>query len=307
MRRQPAVGARRPQVELGAEAVQRAPGRRDPARIGMAGVEDRLLGVRAEAADDEERDAVGARGALHAIEGARDVGAHALALALRERAVVAASRVGRLPRRRELRLGARRDRRGPSRLPGPDLEAVTHRHPHPRRRERVRVGERHARVARAVGLRDAVRRRASEREVRRLRQMARAGPGAVGVDRLEQPRVRVVHRPRAGQRGEVRRPLRPRLPPTPARDEPEHERPEDERHEPADHEHRRLTRLGARSLAPAGSTRRCHAAPRHAALITPAPPRATAPTPPSPPGARPGCRAGAGRRPVPRGAAGRRA
>ena len=73
----------------------------------MAGEEDRLLGVRAEAADDEERDAVGARGALHAIEGARDVGAHALALALRERAVVAAARVGRLPGRRELRLGAR--------------------------------------------------------------------------------------------------------------------------------------------------------------------------------------------------------
>ena len=52
-----------------------------------------------------------------------------------------------------------------------------------------------------------------------------------------------MHRPRAGQRGEVGRPLRPRLPPTPARDEPEHERAEDERHEPADQHDRRLPAL----------------------------------------------------------------
>ena len=64
-----------------------------------------------------------------------------------------------------------------------------------------------------------------------------------------------MHRPRAGERGEVRRPLRPRLPPTPARDEPEHERAEDERHEAADHEHRSLAGLRARPHRPGTSTR----------------------------------------------------
>ena len=107
VRRQPAVGAARPEVELGAEAVQRAAGRRDPARIRVAGVEDGLLGVGAERARDQQRDPVGARGALHAVERARDVRPHALALALGERPVVAAARAGELARRRELRLGLR--------------------------------------------------------------------------------------------------------------------------------------------------------------------------------------------------------
>ena len=110
--------------------------------------------------------------------------------------------------------------------------------------ERVHVRKRNPRVRRPVGVRDALRRGAPEREVRGLGEVARAGASAVGEDRLEQPRVGIVHRPRAGQRREVRRPLRPRLPSAPAGDEPEHERTEHQRHETAHHDNRGLAAVG---------------------------------------------------------------
>ena len=170
----------------------------------------------------------------------------ALALPRGERAGVAAARRRELAGRRELRLGDRLDRRRAARGAGADLEHVAHRHPHADGRERRAVGERHADARGAVGSRDPQRRRSAEREVLRLAEMVRPGPLAVGEHRLEQPRVGVVHRPGGGERAEVRRPLRPRLPAAAAGDEPEHQRPEDDRDEPADDEHRGLPVLGGK-------------------------------------------------------------
>ena len=95
--REPGVRRGRAEVELGAVAVQRLARARDPARVRVAARQHGLLGVRAEGAGDQQRDAVGARRALHAVERLRDVRAHRLALAQRERAVVAAA--GREARR----------------------------------------------------------------------------------------------------------------------------------------------------------------------------------------------------------------
>ena len=109
---QPAVGGRRAEVELGAEAVQRPPGRRDPLRVRMAGEQDGLLGVGAKAADDDERDAVAPRRRLHAIERPRDVRAHRLALALFERSAgTPPARPTTARRRRAARARPRRRRR----------------------------------------------------------------------------------------------------------------------------------------------------------------------------------------------------
>ena len=54
-----------------------------------------------------------------------------------------------------------------------------------------------------------------------------------------------MHRPRAGERAEVGRALRARLPAAAAGDEREHQRPEDERDETADDDDRRLAALRA--------------------------------------------------------------
>ena len=88
-----------------------------------------------------------------------------------------------------------------------------------------------------------VARRPAEREVLGLAEVVRARRLAVGEHRLEQPRVRVMHRPCRRERAEVRGPLRPRLPPTPASDKPEHERAENDGHEPAHEDDRRLPAL----------------------------------------------------------------
>ena len=192
------------------------------------------------------------RGALHAVEGARDVRPHALALALGERAVVAAAGrrrarpAARAPPRRRAAIGA--ERRA---VAGPHLEDVAHRHADAHRRERGAVGERHA---------HAPRRRSHARRAPPPRGRARgtppcrrgAAPGRLRSAKtgLEQPRVRVVHRPRAGERAEVGSPLGARLPPTPARDEREHQRAEHERDEPAHHEQRRLAGLGLATRRP---------------------------------------------------------
>ena len=129
----------------------------------------------------EQRDAVGARGALHAVEGAGDVGAHPLALALRERAVVAAAARPRASPGGASSASALASIGADRAPPRADLEAVAH-----RRRgcatgaNESRVGERDARARAPLAARDALRRRAAEREVRRLRQVARARAGAVG-------------------------------------------------------------------------------------------------------------------------------
>jgi hypothetical protein len=58
VRGEPAVGGVRAEVELGAEAVQRPARRGDPLRVGPAGEQRGLLGVRPVRADHDERDAV---------------------------------------------------------------------------------------------------------------------------------------------------------------------------------------------------------------------------------------------------------
>src|SRR5205823_7415650 len=80
--REPAVSARRAEVELRSVAVERPARRGDPVRIGMLGVKTRLLGVRAIAGVDQELDAVRACRGVHAVEGAGNVRPHRLAHAL---------------------------------------------------------------------------------------------------------------------------------------------------------------------------------------------------------------------------------
>ena len=92
VRAQPAVGRLRPEVELRAEPVQRLAGARDPLRVRAAGPQDRLIGVGAIAAHDDQVDAVRASCGGEAVERRRDVRAHRDALPARERAAVARAR-----------------------------------------------------------------------------------------------------------------------------------------------------------------------------------------------------------------------
>jgi hypothetical protein len=101
----------------------------------VTGEQDRLLCVGPEAADDEQGDAVRARGPLHPVERARDVRAHPFTLPLGQRAVVAAAGRRQRSRRREHRLRARLDRHRPPRVAGAQLEAVAHADAHAHRRE----------------------------------------------------------------------------------------------------------------------------------------------------------------------------
>ena len=121
-----------------------SPGGATHLRIRVARPEDGLLRVGAEAARDHEPDAVAAGGAREPVEGARDVGAHRHALAVRERAVVAAAggegRRRAADGRRELGLGVRREVDRPAR----EREVAGDGHAHPDRRDRLLVGEGHA-------------------------------------------------------------------------------------------------------------------------------------------------------------------
>src|SRR6266536_6661517 len=86
VRREPAVGGRRPEVELGAETVKALAGARDPAGIGVRREQARLLGIRAVRARDRQLESrLATRGGGKAVERHRHAGAHALALAVRER------------------------------------------------------------------------------------------------------------------------------------------------------------------------------------------------------------------------------
>ena len=123
------------------------------------------------------------------------------------------------------------------------------------RGERRDVGERDADASGAVGAGHALGGGPAEREVLGLAHMRGAGPRAVGEDGLEEARVGVVHGARGGERAEVGGALRPRLPPSAARDEAEDERAEDDRDEPADEHDRCLAALphaGQPQTAPAG-------------------------------------------------------
>ena len=154
VRGQPGVRRRRAEVELGRVAVQRLAGRRDPLRIGMAGEQDRLLGVGAEAAGDHQRDAVArARRPPCGRTPARRRGASACP---------GGGRAGRRSRRRARTRPARRRPAAPARPPrrarirtaSPrDLDAALHGDADAHRRDRRAVGERHRGAGRAVGAR----------------------------------------------------------------------------------------------------------------------------------------------------------
>ena len=260
------------------------PGGRDPARVGVPGEEDRLLGVRAEAADDQQRDAVGAGGALHAVEGAGDVGPHPLPLALGQRAVVATARGHQVARAAPAPpLRSPRSARS-ARLARGDLEAVAHADADADGSERARVGERDARVARPVGRRGPLRRGATEREVAPPWTRG-AGPGGRGRRtraRTAASRHRASPAPRPAHQG----------PPPAAR--ALHDRPP------------RPTRASTSApsttatSAPTTITDAWPACARHRrardhGVISPAPRAAAGPTPRAPPAGRRVSPAGAGR------------
>ena len=178
----------------------------------MALVELGLLGVGAVAGRDDQPHAVGARGGLHAVERARHVRAHRLALPVGKRPGVAAARClerrAFAERRHDLCHGHRLD--GDRIAPHGHLAA--HHHLHARRRELVAAREGHVGglEAGAVCPADRERRAACSRQILRLAQVVRVGP-AVDRRRLEQPIEIVLHRPRGGQRSEVGSALRAAL------------------------------------------------------------------------------------------------
>jgi hypothetical protein len=223
--------------------MERLPGRRDPLRVGVAAEELGLLRVGPVGARDEQRHAVLARGALHAVEGLGDVGPHRLALAVLERAVVAAAvgeggeGVGH-----ELGLGVRDDRDAPALAAAPDLRHVAHRHADADRRERALVGERDRRLPRAVGARDRRGRRPRTGQVLGPRQVAWVG-SAGDHGGLEQPRVVLVHSAGAGERREVRGARGGSLLRHPACHGPQDEHADEHGSQGPDQQHRRLSPL----------------------------------------------------------------
>ena len=237
---QPAVRAGRPEVELGAQPVQRLARRCDPAGVWVAGVEHGLLGVGPERGVDDQRDTVGAGRGLHAVEGAGHVGAHRLALAQLQRPAVLAdaTRVGARQRagRDELGLGDSVviERRPAVCAPSPALARVADRHAHADGSQ-AGAGELDVRSALAVAPRGLDGDATPERqvlvalEVRRVRS-------AVDERRLEHTRVDVAHRPRARERSQIGRSLALAGHAEPARNPAQDERADEHAHERAEHD-----------------------------------------------------------------------
>src|SRR5919112_761349 len=92
VRREPGVRVARAEIELRGVAMKTLARRRNPPRVRMGGEQSRLLGIRAEAARDAEKDAslTTSRGS-HPVERQRHVRPHRLALAVGERAVIPAA------------------------------------------------------------------------------------------------------------------------------------------------------------------------------------------------------------------------
>ena len=237
---EPAVGGRRSQVQLGGAAVQRAAGRRHPRRVGVGGEQARLLGVGAEARVDDERQPGAPRRGGHQVEGAADVGAHPLPVAIGERArVAAAARLRRHPRpiaARQSRLGdGRRDhgdasQRGRILEPGAarqlaridlgrDLRARSQRG----HRLAVGEGEEQPRGIDAVPSRRLVGRAPRAGEIPAARNVARVRRSIGQPGRRQQPRQLVAHAARGRERGEVRGPLHPGLAGDRAADRDQHQ------------------------------------------------------------------------------------
>ncbi len=247
VRLQPRVGAGRPEVELGAVAMQRRARRRHPLRVRVRREQARLLGVRAKAAGDRQRVPVPPRGGRHAVERERDVRPHRLAHPVCERAVVAAAgaarreaehRVGRRAQLRS-RPGLHRHSPAPARPRTIDIHphGVADAHPDPRGSERHTrerdVAETHSRP---VSPRPAHRRCARPREIDRQRHVPRVGR-AVGKHRgQEQARVVALHRARCRHRGQVRRPLRRALAAERLAERREDQHPGEQRRHHAEHQ-----------------------------------------------------------------------
>ena len=110
---------------------------------------------------------------FHAVERLRDVRPHRLALAVGERAVVAAAvRVGVDARGRELRLGGDADRTR-RRSPALDLDDLADADADAHGRDRAASGNRIVTASAAVGARDVARRPRAEVEVRLAGQVPR--------------------------------------------------------------------------------------------------------------------------------------
>ena len=238
VRGEPAVGRRRAEVELGAEAVQRRAGPRDPLRVGVRGEEPRLLGVRAPRADDDEADAVALaprrpsgrtrarrRAASACPAASRTVPAYSPAPgAPRPIAAVSgtssASAVAVTPRRAVTR------QLGPSRDADADQD----------RRERVCVREVDDRARRAVARGRLGGGPPADRLVGGAAQPARS--------ELEDTRIRLAHRPGAGERREVRRALLVGARRHGARVDPQEQPADDDGEQDADEQDGRLAALG---------------------------------------------------------------
>ena len=313
VRRQPAVGGRGAEVELGRAAVKRAPRRRDPGRVRVLGEELRLLGVGAKAGADDQVEA-GARGrGGHAVEGGGDVGAHPLPLAVGERARVAAAA---RPRRHPA-AGSR----GPAR-PRPPRRPRPRRGPAAAARRAPRPGPAAAGTPRRPG-KQTRRRRGSASLLRPACRRRGPRPGQVDgaghVDRVRQPvgkqrrrghpRQVVAHRARRRERRQVGGPLQPALAGQRAGDRDDRQRRDQQHHAarraPPAAPGRRTPgrRPGPGPSAAAAPRRRRPAAPRPAPAGPPPSPAAASPPAPR-------CPASAGRappaRPAPGRAAGRR-
>ncbi len=219
----------------------------------MTGEQHGLLGIRAIAADDDERNAVALGRGVHAIEGRRDVRSHRLALAVRERSAVLAG-TGRperdVGRGGELGLGARA-RLHP--LASADLDRIAHLDAHAHGSERVVVGKRHADVVRTVAASGGERRPPAALQIGGPLDVRAVGTPA-DLARLEEPGVGVVHRASARQRAEVRRALLVALRADALRDRPEHEGAEQHGERDAEQQDRGLAGLAAAD--PARSARR---------------------------------------------------
>jgi hypothetical protein len=185
-------------------------------RGGLQREEARLLGIRAKAGADREREAglAASRGG-HAVEGRSDVGADGLSLPVCKRAGVAAA-AGLRGHRGSTGVGSDLSRR-----PGAHLDPVASRAP---RQMKPGLAAQHDRDARGreahgrqrdldpaprdpVAARAAQRRRPGQREVGSIAEMARVRHATLEEGRLEQPRVLTAHDLSTRDSGEISRPL----------------------------------------------------------------------------------------------------
>ncbi len=273
VRSQPAVGGGRAQVQLGRAAVQRAPRRRHPARVGVGGEERRLLGVGAEPGADRERHSRRPRRRRHPVVRGADVGAHPLAVPVGQRARVAAAARPALhsgpaaARRRRLRGRARGDadraggRRAGAVRAGQGICGYLRVNPDMRPHGRPGAGtgawegDRQQRGLDAVALRRPERRRLGALQVLRAREVARVRRAVREPGGGQRSRQVVAHAARGRERREVGRALHPPLPGYGPADRGQHQRAADDRKRRREHGRQRLAALAPARARPEPSAR----------------------------------------------------